>query len=324
MDGSKVAASAYPNYPGDPEIAQFMPGDLAIVAAGDLIKHGEAVKVANCFNAVGTLGQSAADIDQEIIFAGVIQSKVPYNRGTTKDILASLQVGGTDTIYNRGTDTVNPGDFVAIKAPPTHIDGESAAFHRSEADGPKNKLHAWIEVVRPHHVGLLSASAVRGTDSSTAKIRAQVSKSLRTAALIGAWMTRNGPIPDNGLQDLAWRFGIIESKSGRYARPADQANRDKFVSDLNEMLIGSNRGPPSGDSLITPEPVYTSGAGKKRSFAQSWMHDLCLQQENLLVDTLSAMIDQNFSLQRRMIGKALTRARPGESFDVLIGGHVLL
>ena len=286
MDGN-IHCFSFANGLGD----DVSPSVLRALADSDLKVRKRAMVVARY------------QILSRLTYSGVAVTPFYAERNSYQDMMQGFvsNVGGLNTLVNTGEEQIRPGDIITIGLPPNFkFDADSFNKYKKHEGIPLDKLLFATNVYRPRHVSDMVHELV---------------KALSPTAL--------------------------ETGGGRYGANSEN---DKVKAMLNELSTSSNDAPAlkklasfileAKRILEAVDGAAAAGTGNrakvdsdKALIASKGLGVVALTQLSLDPELgLRMMLDLSHSvshLYRRMIiGTALSQARKGETFDIVLGGSV--
>jgi hypothetical protein len=286
MDGN-IHCFSFANGLGD----DVSPSVLRALADSDLKVRKRAMVVARY------------QILSRLTYSGVAVTPFYAERNSYQDMMQGFvsNVGGLNTLVNTGEEQIRPGDIITIGLPPNFkFDADSFNKYKKHEGIPLDKLLFATNVYRPRHVSdmvheLVKALSPTALETGGRRYPAN-SENDKVKAMLNELSTSSNDAP--ALKKLA--SFILEAK------------RILEVVDGGAAPGSGNRAKVDADKAL----IASKGLGVVALTQLSLDPELGLRM----------MLDLSHSvshLYRRMIiGTALSQARKGETFDIVLGGSV--
>lgn len=233
-----------------------------------------------------------------LTYSGVAVTPFYTERNSYQDMMQGFvsNVGGLNTLINSGESQIRPGDIITVDLPPNFkFDADSFNKYKKHEGVPLDKLLFATNVYRPRHVSDMVHELVKALSPNSLGPYPPGSEDEKVAGMLQELSTSSNDAP--ALKKLA--SFILEAKrvlETIKAGARDRLNLDKMQAD--EDLIRSK-----GLGVVA-------------------LTQLSLDPEL----GLRMMLDLSHSIshlyRRMIIGTALSQARKGETFDIVLGGSV--
>lgn len=309
------------------------------------------LNVVDAANGLGARGQSKAELNLQIETFGVIGENKLYDGAKT----ATVQLGGLQTVKNSGPYDINPGVWVVVEAPDPNnpkaanftdmpkekilfqtvpydpsrvapslellrlmlVDGKANEMQRD--DLKRNQAYA-DEFSKAFAVGMRAigyAGVIAALQSGIVSMTAGNEEAQNAAAA-----AFRGDAGDSFRLQLGKAFDLAarepeERDSWLVEDPKSQVGAQISVAQyLTRMLLmGSSDFPavfPSTSSAVSGQRTYN---GNNRRMISEAVGDA-------VADMLSAFRQMDYEEKRRIIGRAMSAAAPGQDFDIYLGNYV--
>ena len=288
MDGN-IHCFSFANGLGD----DVSPSVLRALADSDLKVRKRAMVVARY------------QILSRLTYSGVAVTPFYTERNSYQDMMQGFvsNVAGLNTLINTGESQIRPGDIITVDLPPNFkFDADSFNKYKKHEGIPLDKLLFATNVYRPRHVSdmvheLVKALSPDALEPQGGEYQAG-SENAKVKAMLKELSTSSNDAP--ALKKLASFIlqakRILEQTRDAANRRNNQLTQTKILSD--EALIRSK-----GLGVVA-------------------LTQLSLDPELGLRMMLDLSHSVSHLYRRMIIGTALSQARKGETFDIVLGGSV--
>ena len=239
-----------------------------------------------------------------LTYSGVAVTPFYTERNSYQDMMQGFvsNVGGLNTLVNTGESQIRPGDIITVDLPPNFkFDADSFNKYKKHEGIPLDKLLFATNVYRPRHVSDMVHELVKALSPTR----------LETAR-------RGGPYPAQS-EDAMVKSILEELSQSSNDAPALK-KLASFILEAKQVLEGiDGRGLAAGNRAKMDQDHTLIGS---KGLGVVALTQLSLDPELGLRMMLDLSHSVSHLYRRMIIGTALSQARKGETFDIVLGGSV--
>ena len=239
-----------------------------------------------------------------LTYSGVAVTPFYTERNSYQDMMQGFvsNVGGLNTLVNTGESQIRPGDIITVDLPPNFkFDADSFNKYKKHEGIPLDKLLFATNVYRPRHVSDMVHELVKALSPNELEPPAgeydPTSENGKVKAMLKELSTSSNDAP--ALKKLA--SFILEAKRVL-----------ELVRDNAAIVGGTEKQKMDADEQL----ILSKGLGVVA------LTQLALDPELGLRMMLDLSHSVSHLYRRMIIGTALSQARKGETFDIVLAGSV--